>query len=408
MARKSKCWRWSAGSYGNTVIVFERRPGGSLYLGVPRGGEQGGYVMMSLGHTDRDAAMQQAMETAAKRQAGEGRKGPLTVGAMFGLYLRSVQGVQCHRHNLDVQRATEMWCRHLGSDFKVERFCLTDWETFTKLRASGELDANGHIVTDPEKREPVGPRTVARDLKVFRAACRRATAERTPSHDFLLAADPTRGLAVPVERNPKRPVCDSDRFDALMAVADQVQMRPGIGRDQHWEPSYLRTLLRLGGDCGRRISSIRALRWSDWHPEMGKHGKLFWRAESDKVKRDWYSPVTLEVRQELERFRRERPALGNALMFPAPNNQDRPVSYKVVLDWLRRAEALAGLDPLPRGAYHALRRGWATARKHLPLTDLAAVGGWVDTVTLSRCYCQTDEETQEQVISSPRRIQRMG
>ncbi len=40
-----------------------------------------------------------------------------------------------------------------------------------------------------------------------------------------------------------------------------------------------------------------------------------------------------------------------------------------------------------------LRRGWATARKHLPIQDVAVGGGWLDTVTPATIYQQADAET---------------
>lgn len=45
------------------------------------------------------------------------------------------------------------------------------------------------------------------------------------------------------------------------------------------------------------------------------------------------------------------------------------------------------------------RRGWATARKHFPLKDVAEAGGWNpnDTSTLSKCYVQNDEQTTRSV-----------
>jgi hypothetical protein len=60
------------------------------------------------------------------------------------------------------------------------------------------------------------------------------------------------GSLLPVERNPRRPGYDADRFDKLMAVADRVHMRLGWGEDARWDRSHLRTLLRLAGDTGQR------------------------------------------------------------------------------------------------------------------------------------------------------------
>jgi hypothetical protein len=42
---------------------------------------------------------------------------------------------------------------------------------------------------------------------------------------------------------------------------------------------------------------------------------------------------------------------------------------------LTEAEAHAGLQPLRGGSWHPYRRKWATERKHLPLVDVAGLGG---------------------------------
>jgi len=44
------------------------------------------------------------------------------------------------------------------------------------------------------------------------------------------------------------------------------------------------------------------------------------------------------------------------------------------------------------------RRKWATERKHLPLKDVAAAGGWLDTRSLEQCYRQADEATLLRVV----------
>jgi hypothetical protein len=42
----------------------------------------------------------------------------------------------------------------------------------------------------------------------------------------------------------------------------------------------------------------------------------------------------------------------------------------------------------------------ATARKHLPLPDVAAAGGWKGTVALQRSYLHADEQTMLTVVLS--------
>ncbi len=115
-----------------------------------------------------------------------------------------------------------------------------------------------------------------------------------------------------------------------------------------------------------------------------------------------FIPVTPDVREALERLRRQSPGLGDALLFPGPNDPAEPVTIQLATGWLRRAEELQRLARLEGGAWHPFRRAWATARKHLSPKDVAAVGGWVDTTTLQRCYQAPDLETMESVVLQPR------
>ncbi len=128
------------------------------------------------------------------------------------------------------------------------------------------------------------------------------------------------------------------------------------------------------------------------------HGDLFWRAEHDKIGRDWLTPVRPEVRSGLEAFQRERLGLGNVLLFPSAADSQRPVDHHLATARLRQAERPAGLAPLQGGAWHSFRRAWATARKGLSLKDVAEAGGWKDTTTLLKCYAQADPETVAAVV----------
>ena len=124
--------------------------------------------------------------------------------------------------------------------------------------------------------------------------------------------------------------------------------------------------------------------------------------------RDWIAPVSPAVRDELERLRRERPGVGEVLILPSPTNPARPVTLKVANGWLRRAEVLAEVERLPGGGWHPLRRKWASERKHLSVRDVAAVGGWLDTATLQKCYQAADPETMEAVVMQPKRLLKLG
>jgi hypothetical protein len=50
----------------------------------------------------------------------------------------------------------------------------------------------------------------------------------------------------------------------------------------------------------------------------------------------------------------------------------------------------------------------ATARKHLPLKDVAEAGRWRSTDTLLRCYTQVDEATMLAVVSETRKVRATG
>jgi hypothetical protein len=72
--------------------------------------------------------------------------------------------------------------------------------------------------------------------------------------------------------------------------------------------------------------------------------------------------------------------------------------------WLAAAERMAKLPKLEGGLWHPYRRKWATERKHLPLKDVAAAGGWKDVETLLTCYQQPDQQTLLAVMSEPRKL----
>jgi hypothetical protein len=68
------------------------------------------------------------------------------------------------------------------------------------------------------------------------------------------------------------------------------------------------------------------------------------------------------------------------------------------------AERKAGLPKLRGGAWHPYRRKWATERKHLPITDVAAAGGWADVQTLIDCYQQPTNDALLTVMSEERKL----
>jgi len=83
----------------------------------------------------------------------------------------------------------------------------------------------------------------------------------------------------------------------------------------------------------------------------------------------------------------------NGWIFSSAQEADRPMDRHLFDKWLTRADGAAGMKKLLGGLWRPNRRAWATARKHLPITDVVAAGGWEDTETLLTCYQQADTQT---------------
>lgn len=198
-----------------------------------------------------------------------------------------------------------------------------------------------------------------------------------------------------------RPVATTDRYDSIRAVSDRVLMELRWGGKPVRQRSYLSELLDIAQGTGRRITAIAALRFQDLRMEQtpqAPYGAIRWPQDSDKEGKEWLAPIGPKVRAALERVLRDRPGIGTAFLFPCPTDPARPLQYTRARAWLLEAERLANL-PKQRGSlFHAFRRGWATSRKHLPVTDVAAAGGWKSTATIQRCYQQPDEATMLSVV----------
>ena len=77
----------------------------------------------------------------------------------------------------------------------------------------------------------------------------------------------------------------------------------------------------------------------------------------------------------------------------------RYVRRELFDQWLNVAERAAGLEKLPGSLWHAYRRKWASERKHHPIVDVAAAGGWKDRATLLASYQQPDDDALFAVMS---------
>lgn len=402
MARKSRKWSFTAGERPNQVTVYERDPGGALYVRVwdqsKRGG-RGNWIRRSLGHDDRDRAKAYALAEAAKLEAGseELKAERVTLGRVLALYRQYRTPRKSEHEQRTDERRAEMWARVLGAGKDPHKVSMREWEDFIDARSSGAIDARGEPVPVAD-RSSVRARTVEADCRWLGWVFNWASKWRMPDGRYLMRENPLRGYETPREENPRRPVASHDRFEAIRAVSDQVMVGVRRGRGVPTQRSYLSELLDIINGTGRRLSAVCALRYEDLRLSQGRFGSIRWPADTDKQGRETLVPLGPEARAAIDRILQERPGIGRACLFPSPEDPEKPISRHLASKWLVAGEQLAGLEPQQGSRWHAYRRKWATERKHLPDVDVAAAGGWASLEALKRSYQQADQETMLQVV----------
>ena len=246
--------------------------------------------------------------------------------------------------------------------------------------------------------------TIAADLIWLRGVLTLSTKWQGEDGTYLMREDPTRGYPVPKEKNPRRPLATQERFERVRAVAEQVRMVVRRGKNGERRRTYLPEVLDLVEATGRRISAILALRFEDLRLDQGEYGSILWPADTDKTGKEWLVPLAKDARKAIDRVLQERPGIGAAFIFPAVTDASKSLDVDVASGWLLEAERLAGLEKQDGSLWHAYRRKWATERKHLPNVDVAAAGGWSALASLQTCYQMADQQTMQQVVSSPARL----
>lgn len=289
---------------------------------------------------------------------------------------------------------------YFGEDCDVRHMTGADVQAFTAARLRGGISytvqRNGIISTAVT--EPVRARSPEVEVRILRTMLRWATTVRVRGGQRLLTSNPLAGVRSVKEKNPKRPVATWERYQATRAAMQQLATSDAAKR-QHWLRMEL--ALVLAEATGRRLGAIRQLRWEDFDFASGK---VTWRGDADKMRRDWVVPFPRELLDEVRRFRIKLGGIFGGLLFPSRNDPEKPLDRHAFRVALITAEQHAGLPKLDGSSWHAYRRAWASSRKHLSLADVAAAGGWKDARTLLGIYQQPDMGTMLAVMSEPRKV----
>lgn len=369
MAAK-KGWSYSAGERGrNRVRVFQTRHGTiAVEYYEWRDGKQRPR-RQSLGHRDKPRAKREA-DRIASRMGDVQRPQPpdqLTVQELFDNYMASEvvrkKAASTQTHDRLVARLV---MELVGPRFLVRNLGLREWDQFIQARRQGLLGG----------RAPVGERQIEYDLKTLRAALNWAVTARR------VEQNPLKGLPLPTNPvDPNRPIIAHPLYLSLLEVAPEIGWRFELA-------------LILAHETCHRISSIRRLQWDDIDLGDPKHGRIRWRGEYDKQRRQSLVPITEEAVEALLRARARRREISR-WVFPSPRSLQEPTSRQSFTRWFRKALEAIGLGHLERFGYQGLRRKFATELRHLPLADLMALGGWTDSRTLLECYELPDIEALE-------------
>ena len=281
----AKLWRETVGERGLRVVLFERTPGGSLYREVWRGRTRLA-SKKCLGHRDREKAKVDAytLLVSLKSRDDVQRGAPLTLQLLFDNYEASPAfDAKAPRTRVDDRRKLERVVTFLGADRKAGSLSDSDVEAYALARRQGH-------VTGRKCRN----RAIEADLSCLRAMLNWGVRQRHRDGTPLLPYNPLRGVRLPKEKNPRRPVATWERFKATR-TAMQAQQRSAKSETARLRWLKLELALLIMEATGRRLGSIRQLRWEDI--SLGKRPMIHWREDLGR---------TLDYLETRSDFDRER------------------------------------------------------------------------------------------------------
>ena len=194
---------------------------------------------------------------------------------------------------------------------------------------------------------------------------------------YLLDRNPCKGFKRPRELNVARPMLAPGQYEELLAISSGIDPR-------------LTLALIICNETGHRLNSVRQLEWRDIDLEQAT---IFWRADSDKMKRDHKTPLeapaVVALKAERHRqLRQGRPLadVRTGFVFPATYRTDQPLERRMFYKLWKRLRGQFPESLPPRLGFHALRRKFASDWSDAPTALVAAAGGWVNPEVVVKVY----------------------
>lgn len=388
------------------VRLFQNRKGGMFYRAVwiPRAnGGKGQEQREPLGTTDKAEALRLGRLLLSELLKGDLQASalvPLTLGELWRRY-----SSECAEYldNKDTSRkgaeaSARVLLGYFGEDFRVEDFTRDQQRAYERSRMAGGIVTSKGDVTAKTR-----ARSAECDVALLHAMLLWATTVRLSRGVFLLARNPLQGVKRIREKNKKQPAATWERYEATVAALKTLHTESQSEEERtRWK--RLEFGLFLAERTGKRLGSIRQLRWEDFQYE--RH-VVYWRAEADKKGYKWEVPMPPDFFDTVKRFQRELGAVGG-YVFSAEKARSGITDRHLFDKWLNVAEVKAELPKLDGSLWHAYRRKWAIERKQLPVKDVAAAGGWKDVNTLLEVYQHSDEESVLAVTSVTLKLRERG
>jgi hypothetical protein len=228
----------------------------------------------------------------------------MTLARLFDNYLREVTPTKSLGVQAKDRRTLPLLLGGLGASRRPENLNVRDWNSYIGRRRSGEIAHAGR------EGRAVRARMLEQDCKLLLAVLNWAERARDDHGNYLLERNPLRGLVIPREESPRRPIMTAEQFANVRTKAAALT-------------SSAELFVCLLWFTGHRAASVRQLRWSDI--DLARK-TIHWRPEVDKIRYHHTNPAHAELVPLLEQAKAIAELTGDTYLFPSRRKPSEPMN----------------------------------------------------------------------------------